>query len=196
MIIFWHNNFCGHVIIFETSFFLETFFLTNYSFLRNIFFDKSYSCDTFSFSDAFFLFWRMSHVCVDSSGEALKYCTVFSFDIHVSFEPTRQKRYRYQKRQPHRIWAFLHLSEEKHRPCVKIEKCDNFSLSTRHVTLNDALSFDMTCSVLQCVAVCCSVLPCVAVCCSVLQCVAVCCGALQCVAVCCSVLLLLLQILS
>jgi len=31
----------------------------------------------------------------------------------------------------------------------------------------------MTCSVLQCVAVCCSVLQCVAVCCSVLQCVAV-----------------------
>ena len=40
---------------------------------------------------------------------------------------------------------------------------------------------------LQCVAVCCSVLQCVAVCCSVLQCVAVCCSALQCVAVCCSV---------
>jgi len=42
----------------------------------------------------------------------------------------------------------------------------------------------VSCSVLQCVAVCCSVLQCVAVCCSVLQCVAVCCSVLQCVAVC------------
>jgi len=33
----------------------------------------------------------------------------------------------------------------------------------------------LSCSVLQCVAVCCSVLQCVAVCCSVLQCAAVCC---------------------
>jgi len=68
-------------------------------------------------------------------------------------------------------------------------------------------SFHLSCSVLQCVAVCCSVLQCVAVCfgsvawpnqcqlqhtlqlavcCSVLQCVAVCCSVLQCVAVCCS----------
>jgi len=58
----------------------------------------------------------------------------------------------------------------------------------------------VSCSVLQCVAVCCSVLhhlcvavgcsalQCVAVGCSVLQWVAVCCSALQCVAVCCSVL--------
>jgi len=75
----------------------------------------------------------------------------------------------------------------------------------------------LSCSVLQCVAVCCSVLQyvtafcknwnhlfgahlpqrtcaheamlqCVAVCCSVLQCAAVCCSVLQCVAVCCTVL--------
>jgi len=41
---------------------------------------------------------------------------------------------------------------------------------------------------LQCVAVYCSVLQCVAVCCSVWQCVAVCCSVLQCVAVRCSIL--------
>jgi len=45
----------------------------------------------------------------------------------------------------------------------------------------------VSCSVMQCVAVCCSVLQCVAVCCSVLQCDAVYCSALQCVAVRCSV---------
>jgi len=52
----------------------------------------------------------------------------------------------------------------------------------------------VSCSVLQCVAVCCSVLQCVAVCCSVLQCVALCCCGQQiachargCI-VCCSVL--------
>ena len=60
----------------------------------------------------------------------------------------------------------------------------------------------MSCSELQCVAVCCSALQFVvavalsaavkekgtSVCCSVLQCVAVRCSALQCVALCCSVL--------
>ena len=46
----------------------------------------------------------------------------------------------------------------------------------------------ISCSVLQCVAVCRSVLQCVAVCCSVLQCVAVCCSAFQFITVCCSVL--------
>jgi len=43
--------------------------------------------------------------------------------------------------------------------------------------------YDVSCSVLQCVAVWCSVLQCVAVCCGVLQCVAVCCSVLQSVAV-------------
>jgi len=46
----------------------------------------------------------------------------------------------------------------------------------------------VSCSELQCVAVCCSVLQCVTVCYSVLQCAALCRSVLQCVAVCCSVL--------
>jgi len=41
------------------------------------------------------------------------------------------------------------------------------------------IAFCVSCSMLQCVAVCCSVLQCVAVCCSALQCVAVRCSALQ-----------------
>ena len=44
----------------------------------------------------------------------------------------------------------------------------------------------MSCSELQCVAVCCSVLQCVAVCIAV--CIAVCCSILQCITMCCSVL--------
>ena len=46
----------------------------------------------------------------------------------------------------------------------------------------------VSCSVLQCVAVCCSALQCAALCCSALQCIAVRCSALQCVAVRCSAL--------
>ena len=50
------------------------------------------------------------------------------------------------------------------------------------------LSKLVSCSELQCVAVCCSVLQCAAVCCSLLllQCAALCCSVLQCVAMCCS----------
>ena len=44
----------------------------------------------------------------------------------------------------------------------------------------------ISCSMLQCVAVCCSVMQCLAMSCSVLQCVVVCCSVLSCVAVCCS----------
>jgi len=60
----------------------------------------------------------------------------------------------------------------------------------RHTSWHPAstLLAPLSCSVLQCVAVCCSVLQCVAVRCSVLQCVAVCCSVLQCVAVSCSAL--------
>jgi len=46
----------------------------------------------------------------------------------------------------------------------------------------------LSCSLVQCGAVCCSVLQCVAVCCSVLQCVILCCSLVQCVSMCCSVL--------
>jgi len=74
-------------------------------------------------------------------------------------------------------------------------KCDLYMKNRIHVICCIVILFVeiLSCSVLQCVAVCCSMLQCVAVlhcnamCCSVLQCVALCCSVLQCVAVCCSV---------
>jgi len=98
--------------------------------------------------------------------------------------------------------SFSLLAEAAYQQGKLCQKRPKFTQKSRDIHLNeflckpqvivsfrrDCLSTRLSCSVLQCVAVCCSVLQSVAVCCSVLQCATVCCSVLQCVAVCCSVL--------
>jgi len=67
------------------------------------------------------------------------------------------------------------------RACSKnlYKMCKGYAYAYPIVRTVVVYSYDVTHSVLQCVAVCCSVLQCVAVCCNVLQCVAVCCSVLH-----------------